>query len=60
MRNPGRVYTRKQIVEYARGKQFRATKRAVDVLVFGLRKKLGVDGKFIETTRGVGYRLRGV
>jgi len=34
------------------------TDRSVDVLVFGIRKKLGKHGRLIETIRGVGYRLR--
>jgi two-component system phosphate regulon response regulator PhoB len=30
----------------------------VDVQIVGLRKKLGPEGRFIETVRGVGYRFR--
>jgi two-component system phosphate regulon response regulator PhoB len=30
----------------------------VDVLITGLRKKLGDVGECIETVRGVGYRFR--
>jgi two-component system phosphate regulon response regulator PhoB len=30
----------------------------VDVQIVGLRKKLGSAGKYIETVRGVGYRLK--
>jgi DNA-binding response OmpR family regulator len=50
--------TRSQIVEAVRGGNFRVTDRAVDVAVFGLRKKLGLLGGLVETVRGVGYRLR--
>ena len=32
--------------------------RTVDTHVKRLREKLGVAGDFIETVRGVGYRLR--
>ena len=34
------------------------TDRAVDVQVVGLRKKLGPAGHYIETVRGVGYRMK--
>lgn len=55
---PGRVYTREQIIDAVRGDDYAVTDRAVDVQVAGLRKKLGEFGEFIETVRGVGYRLR--
>jgi DNA-binding winged helix-turn-helix (wHTH) protein len=29
----------------------------VDVAIFGLRRKLGSFGRYVETVRGVGYRL---
>ena len=34
------------------------TERSVDVQVAALRKKLGNAGDYIETVRGVGYRLK--
>ena len=55
---PGRVFTRDQIVDAARGKDYPVTDRSVDVHVVSLRKKLGEYGKMIETVRGVGYRFR--
>lgn len=55
---PGRVYTREQIIDAVRGDDYAVTDRAVDVQVAGLRKKLGDFGEFVETVRGVGYRLR--
>jgi two-component system, OmpR family, alkaline phosphatase synthesis response regulator PhoP len=54
---PGWVFTRDQIVEAVRGDDYHVTDRAVDVVVFGLRKKLAEYGGFIETVRGVGYRF---
>jgi two-component system phosphate regulon response regulator PhoB len=54
----GWVYTRAQIVEAIRGADYYVTDRSVDVLVFGLRRKLGERGVLIETVRGVGYRFR--
>ncbi len=58
LRQPGRVFTRQQIVEAVRGSNYHVTDRAVDVAVFGLRRKLGEHGGLVETVRGVGYRLR--
>ncbi len=54
---PGWVFTRYQIVDQVKGDDYPVTDRAVDVQIVGLRKKLGVCGKFIETVRGVGYRF---
>jgi two-component system alkaline phosphatase synthesis response regulator PhoP len=56
--HPGWVYTRYQIVEAVRGYDYNVTDRSVDVLIFGLRKKLGPCGDYIETVRGIGYRFR--
>lgn len=55
---PGWVFTRQQIIDSVRGYDFLITPRAIDVQVFGLRKKLGASGRMIETVRGVGYRFR--
>jgi two-component system, OmpR family, alkaline phosphatase synthesis response regulator PhoP len=55
---PGWVLTRYQIVEGVRGENYPVTDRSVDVLITGLRKKLGTAGECIETVRGVGYRFR--
>lgn len=55
--HPGRVYTRQQIIDEIRGYDHIITTRAIDVHVFGLRKKLGDAGKYIETVRGIGYKF---
>jgi two-component system phosphate regulon response regulator PhoB len=55
---PGWVFTRYQIVESVRGDNYPVTDRSVDVLIVGLRKKLGIYGHYIETVRGVGYRFK--
>lgn len=55
---PGWVYTRQQIIDKIRGYDYLITPRAVDVQIFGLRKKLGDAGSCIETVRGIGYRLK--
>jgi len=55
---PGWVYTRQQIIDAVRGYDFLVTPRAIDVQIFGLRKKMGEAGSSIETVRGVGYRFK--
>ena len=56
-RKPGWVYSRDQIIDTIRGQNYAITDRAIDVLIVGLRKKMGNYGKLIETVRGVGYRF---
>ena len=55
---PGRVFTRYQIVDNVHGEDYPVTDRSVDVQIVGLRKKLGEAGNYIETVRGIGYRFR--
>ena len=55
---PGWAYSRYQIIDAIRGDEYIVTDRSVDVLVVGLRKKLGPCSGFIETVRGVGYRFK--
>jgi len=58
-RHPGRVFTRQQLVEAVHGEDYVVTDRSIDVLMVGLRKKLGEQADSIETVRGVGYRFKG-
>lgn len=55
---PGWVFSRQAIIDNVRGYDYSVTPRAIDVQVFGLRKKMGEVGKRIETVRGIGYRFR--
>ena len=57
--NPGWVFSRNQIIDAVRGQNYPVTERSVDVQILGIRKKLGSQGRYIETVRGVGYRLKG-
>lgn len=57
---PGWVFTRQQIIDSVRGYDFLITPRAVDVQIFGLRKKMGDAGGMIETVRGIGYRFKAI
>lgn len=54
---PGWVFSRQQIIDSVRGHDYAVTPRAIDVQIFGLRKKLGKSGEMIETVRGIGYRF---
>ena len=54
----GRVLTREQLIETVQGEGISVTGRTIDTHVFGLRKKLGGQADWIETIRGVGYRIR--
>ncbi|WP_242902077.1 winged helix-turn-helix transcriptional regulator [Actinomadura terrae] len=56
MGNPGRVFTREQLLDAAWGPGAGAGSRTVDVHVAQLRAKLGEDNP-IRTVRGVGYVL---
>ena len=56
----GRILSREQLMELARGSAEEAFDRSIDVHVSRLRQKLGDDPKrprLIKTVRGVGYLL---
>ncbi|MBO1077850.1 response regulator [Roseomonas haemaphysalidis] len=57
LERPGRVLTRDQLLDYARGPESEAFDRAVDVQISRLRRKLalGAGGNFIRTVRNEGY-----
>ena len=54
----GRVQSREVLLADVWGTDISVTTRTVDTHVKRLREKLGVAGVYIETVRGVGYRLR--
>lgn len=58
MSNIGMVFSRSQLLSYLRGDDgFDVSERAMDVQILNLRRKLGEYGKYIETVRGLGYKL---
>lgn len=57
MTNPGRAFTREQLLTSVWCEDFLGETRTVDVHVGTLRQKLGACGKYIRTVRGVGYKL---
>ena len=54
---PGYVFTRNMVIESVRDDNYPVTDRSVDVVIVGLRRKLGDAGSMIETVRGVGYKF---
>ncbi|MGB7873368.1 MAG: response regulator transcription factor [Anaerolineales bacterium] len=54
---PGRVFTREQLLQQAWGFDFYGQTRTVDVHIAHLRKKLDGGSVNIETVTGVGYKL---
>ena len=60
VREPGRTFTRPQIIDRAFGYDFDRFDRSVDAHVSNLRRKLGAGGEAsgaIQTVYGVGYRF---
>lgn len=55
MADPGRAFTREQLLDQVWGSRF-VSEKTVDVHIVGLRQKLG-DAVRIATLRGIGYRL---
>jgi DNA-binding response OmpR family regulator len=55
--NPGRVFSREQLLNRALGDDVVIVDRNIDVHIRGIRKKLDIDPPIIETIRGVGYRM---
>lgn len=55
--NPGRIFSRSQILSNSRGELAAAFDRTVDAHVRTIRKKLGGDRDLIETVRSIGYRF---
>ena len=58
LRQPGRAFTRPQLMDAAMGDEAVVLERTIDVHVKSLRRKLGRAGHLIETVRGLGYRFR--
>jgi DNA-binding response OmpR family regulator len=60
MREPGRVFTRGQLLDAVHGVSFESYERAVDAHVKNLRRKIEPTSgppRYIQTVHGVGYRF---
>lgn len=58
VRQPGRAFSRHELMESAMGDDALVLERTIDVHVKSLRQKLGTHADQIETVRGVGYRFK--
>ena len=60
-REPGRVFTRSQLLDAVHGVAFESYERAIDAHVKNIRRKLESDPReprYLQTVHGVGYRFR--
>lgn len=57
--NLGIVFSRAQLLDKIWGYQFDGESRTVDVHIRTLRQKLKEAGRYIETVRGIGYKVGG-
>ncbi len=60
MHEPGRVYSRLEILECSSGTAFDGYERTIDAHIKNIRKALGDDSenpRFIGTARGIGYKF---
>jgi two-component system phosphate regulon response regulator PhoB len=57
-RRPGWVFSRSQLIDMLRDGEYIISDRAIDVQIANLRRKLGRYGRYIQTVRGVGYRMQ--
>jgi len=60
-REPGRVFTRSQLLDAVHGVAFESYERAIDAHVKNIRRKLESDPReprYVQTVHGVGYRFR--
>jgi len=58
LQEPGRVFTREQLIDRTKGHDYPVTDRAIDVHIVSIRRKLGQASDMLETIRGIGYRLK--
>lgn len=55
--NPGRAFTREQLISRALGEGVAILDRNIDIHIVSLRRKLGSAADMIETVRGIGYKF---
>ena len=58
MSQPGRIFTRAQLLNAVRGVSFESYERAIDSHIRNLRRKLE-PGDYIVTVHGIGYKFEG-
>jgi two-component system alkaline phosphatase synthesis response regulator PhoP len=58
LKNPGKIFTRDNIIDSIKGQDVYVIDRTIDVHVMNLRKKLGPYKNVIKTFSGVGYGFK--
>jgi DNA-binding response OmpR family regulator len=58
LRNPGKIFSRDNIIDSVKGSDVYVVDRTIDVHIMNLRKKLGDYKNIITTFSGVGYGFR--
>lgn len=58
VRQPGRAFTRSELIDVALGDDAIVLERTIDVHIRALRKKLLTHADLVQTVRGIGYRFR--
>ncbi len=58
VRQPGRAFTRAELIDVALGDDAIVLERTIDVHIRALRKKLLGHADLVQTVRGIGYRFR--
>jgi two-component system alkaline phosphatase synthesis response regulator PhoP len=56
--NPGKIFTRDNIIDSVRGNNIYVVDRTIDVHIMNLRKKLGPYKNIVKTFSGVGYGFK--
>lgn len=54
---PGRVFSRDEIIDGALNREISVTERTIDVHITKIRQQLDEGVKILQTVRGIGYRL---
>ncbi|WP_437227415.1 response regulator [Planctomicrobium sp. SH661] len=57
-RQPGRTFSRNELLDTCRGEDANSMERTIDVHIRALRKKLVDRAELVETIRGIGYRFK--
>ncbi len=61
MHEPGRVFTRLQLLEAATGEAYEGYERTIDTHIKNMRRKIEPDSSsptYLLTVHGVGYKMR--
>jgi two-component system, OmpR family, alkaline phosphatase synthesis response regulator PhoP len=58
LQSDGRSFSREEIIAAVQGEDYPVAPQALNNHIQAIRRKLGDNGRLIETVRGVGYRRR--